>query len=50
MALVLRAYHDLDYAEIALATRSTVANVKSRIHRARGALAKALGTGEAPDE
>lgn len=50
VALVLRAYHDLDYAEIARATGSTVANVKSRIHRARGAIARVLGSGEAPDE
>ncbi len=45
VALVLRAYHDQDYAEIAAATASSVANVKSRIHRARAALAKALGLG-----
>lgn len=43
VALVLRAFHDLDYAEIASATESSVANVKSRIHRAREALARALG-------
>lgn len=45
VALVLRAFHDLDYAEIASATQSSVANVKSRIHRAREALARVLGVG-----
>jgi RNA polymerase sigma-70 factor (ECF subfamily) len=45
VALVLRAYHDQDYAEIALATGTTVANVKSRIHRARQALARLIGQG-----
>jgi RNA polymerase sigma-70 factor (ECF subfamily) len=49
VALVLRAYHDMDYADIARATDSTVANVKSRIHRARAALARVLEAGEVDD-
>ena len=43
VALVLRAYHDQDYAEIAVATGSSVASVKSRLNRARVALARLLG-------
>jgi len=46
VALVLRAFHDLDYADIATATQSSVANVKSRIHRAREALTRMLEGGE----
>ncbi|MCB9732018.1 MAG: sigma-70 region 4 domain-containing protein [Deltaproteobacteria bacterium] len=46
VALVLRAYHDQDYADIAHATGSTVAAVKSRLHRARRALAAWLGLGD----
>jgi RNA polymerase sigma-70 factor (ECF subfamily) len=41
--LVLRAYHDLDYPEIASALEIEVATVKSRLSRARAALASALG-------
>lgn len=43
VALVLRAYHDQDYAEIAAATDSSIAGVKSRLNRARAALARLLG-------
>lgn len=53
VALVLRAYHDQDYAEIAAATGSSVAGVKSRLNRARTALARLVGwsgRGEASDE
>lgn len=39
-ALVLRAYHDLDYAEIARIQAVEIGTVKSRIGRARAALAK----------
>ncbi|MEQ9503788.1 MAG: sigma-70 family RNA polymerase sigma factor [Deltaproteobacteria bacterium] len=38
-ALVLRAYHDLDYAEIARIQAVEIGTVKSRIARARAALA-----------
>ena len=41
-ALVLRAYHDLDYDEIADALQVRVGTVKSRIARARKALRAAL--------
>lgn len=40
--LVLRAYHDLDYDEIALALGLTEGTVKSRLARARAALRRAL--------
>lgn len=43
VALVLRAYHDLDYAEIAVATATSVQGVKARLHRAREALARLVG-------
>lgn len=42
-ALVLRAFHDLDYAEIAVALGVEEGTVKSRIARARAALRAALG-------
>ena len=38
-ALVMRYWYDLSYEEIAAATSSTVSAVKSRLHRARCALA-----------
>lgn len=40
--LILRAYHDLDYPEIAAALGIEEGTVKSRLSRARAALAKAL--------
>jgi RNA polymerase sigma-70 factor, ECF subfamily len=40
--LVLRAYHDLDYPEIASALDLEVGTVKSRLSRARAALRQAL--------
>ena len=44
--LVLRAYHDLDYPEIAAALDLGVGTVKSRLSRARAALREALARGE----
>ena len=41
--LVLRAYHDLDYPEIAGALGVEVGTVKSRLSRARAALRASLG-------
>ena len=40
--IVMRYWYDLSYEEIATATRSTVSAVKSRLHRARGAVADML--------
>jgi len=40
--IVMRYWSDLSYEEIATATRATVSAVKSRLHRARGALAEQL--------
>jgi RNA polymerase sigma-70 factor (ECF subfamily) len=40
--LVLRAFHDLDYPEIAMALDLEVGTVKSRLSRARSALREAL--------
>lgn len=41
-ALIMRYWYDLSYEEIAQATASTVSAVKSRLHRARCALAPAM--------
>jgi RNA polymerase sigma-70 factor (ECF subfamily) len=43
--LVLRAYHDLDYAEIAAALELEEGTVKSRLARARAALKEVLERG-----
>ncbi|MBL8057970.1 MAG: sigma-70 family RNA polymerase sigma factor [Anaerolineales bacterium] len=40
--IVMRYWYDLSYEEIAEATGATVSAVKSRLHRARGALAEML--------
>jgi RNA polymerase sigma-70 factor (ECF subfamily) len=42
-ALVMRYWYDLSYEEIAQATATTVSAVKSRLHRAREALAGQVG-------
>jgi RNA polymerase sigma-70 factor (ECF subfamily) len=42
-AFVLRAYHDLEYEEIARALEIDLGTVKSRLSRARGALRSVLG-------
>jgi RNA polymerase sigma-70 factor (ECF subfamily) len=44
--LVLRAYHDLDYDEIAEALGLEIGTVKSRLGRARAALREALAWDE----
>ena len=41
--LVMRYWYNLSYEEIAEATASTVSAVKSRLHRARSALARMIG-------
>jgi RNA polymerase sigma-70 factor (ECF subfamily) len=46
--LVLRAFHDLDYPEIAAALDLEVGTVKSRLSRARAALREALDRPERP--
>jgi RNA polymerase sigma-70 factor (ECF subfamily) len=48
--LVLRAYHDLDYPEIAAALELEVGTVKSRLSRARAALREALQEGDLDEE
>jgi RNA polymerase sigma-70 factor (ECF subfamily) len=48
--LVLRAYHDFDYDEIAAAVGVEVGTVKSRLARARAALKDALAEEESPLE
>ncbi len=40
--IVMRYWYDLSYDEIAEATRTTVSAVKSRLHRARGAMAEMM--------
>jgi RNA polymerase sigma-70 factor (ECF subfamily) len=47
---VLRAYHDLDYPEIAAALELEVGTVKSRLSRARTALREALQEGDLDEE
>jgi len=42
--VVMRYWHDLSYEEISTATGSTVSAVKSRLHRAREALGRLLGS------
>lgn len=42
VALVLQEFHGLSHAEIAKATGTSVATVKTRVHRARAFLAEAL--------
>ena len=44
--LVLRAFHDLDYPEIADVVGAPVGTVKSRLNRAQAALQSALAEGE----
>ncbi len=44
--LVLRAFHDLDYPEIAAALDLEVGTVKSRLSRARAALRAVLARNE----
>jgi RNA polymerase sigma-70 factor (ECF subfamily) len=45
--IVMRYWYDLSYDEIAEATRTTVSAVKSRLHRARGAMAEMMRTAPA---
>lgn len=46
--IVMRYWYDLSYEEIAEATGATVSSVKSRLHRARGALAEMLPADRSP--
>jgi RNA polymerase sigma-70 factor (ECF subfamily) len=48
--LVLRAYHDFDYDEIAAALGIELGTVKSRLGRARAALREALSDDDRPEE
>ena len=48
-ALVLADVEDLPYAEIAAVLDVAVGTVKSRVHRGRVALARAMGLGGEPD-
>jgi RNA polymerase sigma-70 factor (ECF subfamily) len=45
-AIVMLYWYDLSYQEIAEATGATVSAVKSRLHRARAAMAEAMGHGD----
>ena len=45
--IVMRYWYDMSYEEIAESTRATVSAVKSRLHRARGALAEMMKTSPA---
>jgi len=47
IAVVMLYWHDLSYHEIAEATGTTVSAVKSRLHRARAAMADSLRTRDA---
>ena len=47
-ALVLRAFHDLDYGEIASIQEVEIGTVKSRVARARQALKRSLATRSTP--
>lgn len=48
--LILRYWHDYSYEDIAEITQTSVSAVKSRLHRARNAVADALETHEAANE
>lgn len=50
IAVVMLYWHDLSYQEIAEATGTTVSAVKSRLHRARAAMADSLRTRDARRE
>lgn len=50
VALVLQEFHGLTHAEIASATGTTVATVKTRVHRARTYLAEALNRASREDQ
>ena len=48
LAIVLRYWHDKSYTEIAEITGTTESAVKSRLHRAREAMAELLAAEEQP--